>query len=243
MIDRTHPLPVVRQCQLLQLARSTAYYQPTPVSEATLALMRRIDELHLQYPFAGARMLRDLLRQEGHAIGRRQVATLMRRMGITAVYRMPRTTQRHPAHRIYPYLLRQLTITRPNHVWAADISAPCRRGWRKTNHAGWLLTGSWNAAPLGKETERKGAAKLRQVPTAGCHKQSSLNSTGRGPFSTSRATTVSMVRQRNVRRKPLYLAQPTLNDGMAWGDCGAIRLVLMLPTEGCATHIRRWDVL
>ena len=243
MIDRTHQLPIGRQCQLLQLARSTAYYQPKPVSETALALMRRIDQLHLQYPFAGARMLRDLLRREGHAIGRRQVATLMRRMGITAIYRMPRTSQRHPAHRIYPYLLRQLTITRPNHVWAADISAPCRRGWRKTNHAGWLLTGSWNAAPLGKEPERKGAAKLRHVPTAGCHKQSSLNSTGRGPFSTSRATTVSMVRQRNVRRKPLYLEQPTLNDGMAWGDCGAIRLVLMLPTEGCATHIRRWDVL
>ena len=243
MIDRTHRLPVARQCQLLKLARSTVYYQPRPVSDTALALMRRIDELHLQYPFAGARMLRDLLRQEGHAIGRRQVTTLMRRMGITAIYRTPGTSQRHPAHRIYPYLLRQLTITRPNHVWAPDISAPCRRGWRKTNHAGWLLTGSWNAAPLGKETERKGAAKLRHVPTAGCHKQSSLNSTGRGPFSTSRATTVSMVRQRNVRRKPLYLEQPTLNDGMAWGDCGAIRLVLMLPTEGCATHIRRWEVL
>jgi putative transposase len=243
MIDRAHPLPVVRQCQLLQLARSTAYYQPMPGSEPTLALMRRIDELHLQYPFAGARMLRDLLRHEGHAIGRRQVATLMRRMGIEALYRKPHLSRRHPAHTIYPYLLRDLTICRPNHVWAADISAPCRRGWRKTNHAGWLLTGSWNAAPLGKETERKGAAKLRHVPTAGCHKQSSLNSTGRGPFSTSRATTVSMVRQRNVRRKPLYLEQPTLNDGMAWGDCGAIRLVLMLPTEGCATHIRRWDVL
>ena len=204
MIDHTHPLPVVRQCQLLKLARSTAYYQPTPVSETTLALMRWIDELHLQYPFAGARMLRDLLRQEGHAIGRRQVATLMRRMGITAIYRKPRTSQRHPAHKIYPYRLHQLTITRPNHVWASDISAPCRRGWRKTNHAGWLLTGSWSAAPLGKETERKGAAKLRHVPTAGCHTQRSLNSTGRGPFSTSRATTVSMVRQRNVRRKPLY---------------------------------------
>jgi putative transposase len=130
MIDRTHPLPVVRQCQLLQLARSTAYYQPRSVSDTTLALMRRIDELHLQYPFAGARMLRDLLRQEGHAIGRRQVATLMRRMGITAIYRMPRTTQRHPAHRIYPYLLRQLTIARPNHVWAADITyIPMKRGF------------------------------------------------------------------------------------------------------------------
>ena len=130
MIDRTHALSVVRQCQLLKLARSTAYYQPTPVSAAELALMRRIDEQHLQYPFAGARMLRDLLRQEGHTIGRRQVATLMRRMGITASYRKPRTSQRHPAHRIYPYLLRQLTITRPNQVWAADITyIPMRRGF------------------------------------------------------------------------------------------------------------------
>ncbi|HEX5647747.1 MAG TPA: IS3 family transposase [Nitrospira sp.] len=130
MIDRTHPLPIGQQCQLLRLARSTAYYQPRPVSDMTLALMRRIDELHLQYPFAGARMLRDLLRQEGHTIGRRHVATLMRRMGITAIYRKPRTSQRHPAHRIYPYLLRDLPITRPNHVWAADITyIPMRRGF------------------------------------------------------------------------------------------------------------------
>ena len=130
MIDRTHPVSIGRQCQLLQLARSTAYYQPKPVSDTTLALMRRIDELHLQYPFAGARMLRALLRQVGHAIGRRQVATLMRRMGIAAIYRKPRTSQRHPAHQIYPYLLRQLTITRPNHVWAADITyIPMRRGF------------------------------------------------------------------------------------------------------------------
>jgi putative transposase len=130
MIDHTHTLPVVRQCQLLGLARSTAYYQPRPVSDTALTLMRRIDELHLRYPFAGARMLRDLLRQEGHAVGRRQVATLMRRMGIMAIYRMPRTSQRHPAHRIYPYLLRQLTITRPNHVWASDITyIPMQRGF------------------------------------------------------------------------------------------------------------------
>jgi putative transposase len=130
MIDRTHPLPVMRQCQLLKLARSTAYYQPIPISEMTLALMRRIDELHLQYPFAGARMLRDLLRQEGRAIGRRQVATLMSRMGIEALYRKPRTSQRHPAHTIYLYLLRDLTIRRPNQVWAADITyIPMRRGF------------------------------------------------------------------------------------------------------------------
>ena len=122
MIDRTHPLPVRRQCQLLKLARSTAYYQSTPVSETALALMRRIDELHLQYPFAGARMLRDLLRQEGQAVGRRHVATLMRRMGLEALYRKPHLSRRHPAHRVYPYLLRDLTISRPNHVWAADIT-------------------------------------------------------------------------------------------------------------------------
>ncbi|SLM45686.1 transposase [Nitrospira sp. ND1] len=130
MIDRTHQLPVRRQCQLLKLARSTAYYHPTPVSETALALMRRIDELHLAHPFAGARMLRDLLRQEGQTIGRRHVATLMRRMGIEALYRKPHLSCRHPAHQVYPYLLRDLKISRPNHVWAADITyIPLARGF------------------------------------------------------------------------------------------------------------------
>ncbi|WHZ16797.1 MAG: Transposase [Nitrospira sp.] len=130
MINRTHALPVVRQCQLLGLSRSTAYYQPTPVSGTELALMRRLDELHLLHPFAGARMLRDLLRQEGRTIGRRHVATLMRRMGIEALYRKPHLSQRHPAHTIYPYLLRDLTIRRPNQVWAADITyIPMARGF------------------------------------------------------------------------------------------------------------------
>ena len=112
MIDRTHALPVIRQCQLLALSRSAA----------DLARIRRIDELHLDHPFAGAWMLRDLLRREGHSIGRRHVSTLTTRMGIEAVYRKPHTSQRHPAHTVYPYLLRQLEITRPNHVWAADIT-------------------------------------------------------------------------------------------------------------------------
>ena len=129
MITRTHTLPVVRQCQLLELARSTAYAQPCPVSAADLALMRRIDELHLTAPFAGSRMLRDLLRSEGHRIGRKRVRTMMARMGIEALYRKPRTSQRHPAHRVYPYRLRHLAITRPNHVWAADITyLPMTRG-------------------------------------------------------------------------------------------------------------------
>jgi len=130
MIDRTHALPIVRQCHILALARSTAYYQPQPVSDADLALMRRMDTLHLDYPFAGARMLRDLLRREGHTIGRKRVCTLMTRMGIEAVYRKPNTSQRHPAHTVYPYLLRHLEITRSNHVWAADITyIPMRRGF------------------------------------------------------------------------------------------------------------------
>jgi putative transposase len=130
MIDRTHPLPVRRQCQLLKLARSTAYYHPTPVSETALALMRRIDALHLQYPFAGARMLRDLLRHEGQTVGRRHVATLMRRMGLEALYRKPSLSRRQPGHQIYPYLLRDLAISRSNHAWAADITyIPMRRGF------------------------------------------------------------------------------------------------------------------
>jgi putative transposase len=130
MITRTHALPVMRQCQLLELARSTAYAQPRPVSASDLALMRRIDELHLAAPFAGARMLRDLLRREGHGTGRKRVRTMMVRMGIEALYRKPRTSQRHPAHRVYPYLLRHLAITRSNQVWAADITyLPMARGF------------------------------------------------------------------------------------------------------------------
>lgn len=130
MIDRTHELPVTRQCRLLELSRSTVYYVPRPVSPADLALMRRIDELHLDYPFAGSRMLRDLLKREGHAVGRRHVARLMKRMGIEALYRRRDTSRRHPAHPVYPYLLRDLTIERPNQVWAADITyIPMRRGF------------------------------------------------------------------------------------------------------------------
>ena len=130
MIDRTHPLPVRRQCQLLKLARSTAYYHPMLVSEMVFALMRRIDELHLPYPFAGARMLRNLLRQEDHAFGRRHVATLVRRMGLEALYRKPSLSRRQMAHRVYPYLLRDLKTSRPNHVWAADITyIPMARGF------------------------------------------------------------------------------------------------------------------
>ena len=130
MIDRNHELPIARQCQLLELARSTAYYQTEPVSTEDLALMRRIDELHLEMPYAGARMLSRILKREGQPIGRRRVTTLMRRMGIHALYRKPNTSKPHPEHKVYPYLLRNLEIRRPNHVWAADITyIPMKRGF------------------------------------------------------------------------------------------------------------------
>ena len=130
MIDRNHDLPLVRQAELLRLSRSTLYYEPRPVPAAELAIMRRIDELHLDYPFAGSRMLRDLLRGEGIAIGRELVATMMRRMGIEALYRRPNTSKPADGHKIYPYLLRGLAVERPNQVWAMDITyIPMARGF------------------------------------------------------------------------------------------------------------------
>ena len=130
MIDRNHELALTKQATLLGISRGSVYYEPAPVSDADLALMRGLDELHLQFPFAGARMLRGLLAAEGSKVGRRRVTTLMRRMGIEAIYRRPNTSKPAPGHRIYPYLLRGLTIDRPNHVWATDITyIPMARGF------------------------------------------------------------------------------------------------------------------
>jgi putative transposase len=130
MIDRGHELPLARQAELLTLSRSSLYYAPRAVPAADLAIMRRIDALHLEYPFAGSRMLRDLLRGEGIAIGRERVATMMRRMGIEALYRRPNTSKPAPGHKIYPYLLRSLAVERPNQVWAMDITyIPMARGF------------------------------------------------------------------------------------------------------------------
>jgi putative transposase len=121
---------VTRQAQVLKLSRGSVYYQPCQVSEADLEIMRWIDELHLDYPFAGSRMLRDLLRGEGVAIGRRHVITLMKRMGVEAIYRRPNTSKPLPVDKIHPYLLRGLTVDRPDQVWAMDISyIPMRRGF------------------------------------------------------------------------------------------------------------------
>ena len=130
MIDRQHDLPITKQAEALGISRSSVYYLPRPVPVADLALMRRMDELHLDLPFAGSRMLRDLLNAEGAKIGRRHVATLMRRMGIEAIYRRPNTSKSAPGHKVYPYLLRDLPVTRPDQVWAMDLTyIPMRRGF------------------------------------------------------------------------------------------------------------------
>ncbi|HJO13061.1 MAG TPA: IS3 family transposase [Gammaproteobacteria bacterium] len=130
MIDRSHKLPITKQAKVLDMSRGSAYYQPRPVSAEDLKLMHRIDRLHLSYPFAGVRMLRGLLRQEGFDVGRKHVGTLMKKMGVEALYCKPRTTKPHPGHKIYPYLLRNLEVTRPNQVWAMDFTyIPMRQGF------------------------------------------------------------------------------------------------------------------
>jgi putative transposase len=122
MIVREHDLPITKQAKALRISRGSVYYLPRPVSAADLAIMRRLDRLHLELPFAGSRMLRGLLAAEGCKVGRRHVKTLMKRMGIEALYRRPRTTKPEPGHKIYPYLLRGMEIVRPNQVWAMDVT-------------------------------------------------------------------------------------------------------------------------
>src|SRR5213083_1306550 len=156
MIDREHDLPITKQAEVLKISRGSVYYLPRPVSPADLAIMQRLDRLHLEFPFAGSRMLRGLLAAEGSKIGRRHVKTLMRRMGIEALYRRPRTTTPEPGHKIYPYLLRGMEITRPNQVWAMDITyIPMARGfvylavvldWATRRVLSWRLSITMEAA-------------------------------------------------------------------------------------------------
>jgi len=130
MITREHPLPLTTQCRILNLSRSGIYYVPVPVSDKDRELMRLIDEIHLEEPYLGTRGIRNELWNRGHTMGRSHVRTLMRKMGIEALYQQPRLSEPHPGHTIYPYLLRGLTITEANHVWAADITyIPMARGF------------------------------------------------------------------------------------------------------------------
>jgi len=152
MIDRGHGLPLRRQAEVLRLSRGSLYYEPRPVPAADLAIMRRIDELHLDYPFAGSRMLRDLLRGEGVAIGRERVASMMRRMRIEALYRRPNTSKPAAGHKIYPYLLRGLEVVRPN-----QSLPPRRRG-----------SGRPTSVCRSKRRERWGLAPRNRLAGAGC---------------------------------------------------------------------------
>ena len=156
MVIRAHPaLSLSRQCRLLSIGRSSLYYTPKGESPETLALMRRIDELFLKYPFYGARQMVRHLRREGVRIGRRRAGRLMRLMGLQAIYRVPRTSDPHPEHRVYPYLLRGLMIERANHVWCADITyIPVRRGflylvaimdWASRHVLAWRLSNTMDA--------------------------------------------------------------------------------------------------
>jgi putative transposase len=130
MITPLHDLPIIRQAKVLGISRGAFYYKARPVPPRDLGIMWRIDELHLERPFAGSRMLRDRLNREGVSIGRRHVASLMKRMGIAAIYRRPNTSKPAPGHKIYPYLLRGTKIDRPDQVWATDITyIPMARGF------------------------------------------------------------------------------------------------------------------
>ena len=155
MIEREHELSLTRQAELLNLSRASLYYEPVPVSEEDLQLMRRIDELHTELPFLGSRQLRDQLNGQGIRVGRTHVRTLMRRMGIEAIYRRKNTSKRHPEHAVFPYLLRGVQIKRANYVWAADITyIPMARGfvylfavmdWATRKVLAWRLSNSLTA--------------------------------------------------------------------------------------------------
>ena len=155
MITKESDLPITRQCELLSLNRSTVYYRDQDVPEADLKLMRRIDEMHLKRPFYGSRRIRDWLQDEGHEVNRKRVQRLMRLMGITAIYPKRRTSKPGKGHKIYPYLLRNLVIDRPNQVWATDISyIPMAKGfvylvaimdWHSRKVLSWRLSNSMDS--------------------------------------------------------------------------------------------------
>jgi putative transposase len=156
MIDREHPLPITKQCRILQLSRSGIYYMPHPVSDADRKLMRLIDEIHLELPHLGSRGMKSELKMMGHKAGRIHVRTLMRRMGIEALYKKPRLSRPHPDHKIYPYLLRGLDITKANAVWCSDITyIPMAKGfcylvaimdWASRRVLSWKLSNTMDAS-------------------------------------------------------------------------------------------------
>jgi putative transposase len=157
MVDPKHSeLSIVRQCQLLKISRSTYYYDPKGESELNLKLMRMIDKQFLETPFYGSRQMKRYLRRQGYNVGRKRVRRLMRRMGIEAIYQVPKTSKPHPEHKIYPYLLRDMTIDRPNQAWCTDITfIPMQRGflylvaimdWATRSVLAWRLSNSLDSS-------------------------------------------------------------------------------------------------
>ena len=150
-----HHLSISTQCSLLRISRSSYYYAPVPETDETLALMTVIDETFMECPWYGSRQMARHLRRNGRDVGRRRVRRLMAKMGLTPIYQRPRTSDPHPQHRIYPYLLRKLTIERPNHVWCADVTyIPMRRGflylvaimdWATRKVLAWRLSNTMDA--------------------------------------------------------------------------------------------------
>ena len=174
MIDREHTLSLTRQSQIFELSRSSLYYQAVPVSDQDLELMRLIDEIHLKHPFMGSRSIRDQLQDMGHKVGRQHVNTLMKKMGIAAMYRKPRLSKPHPDHKVYPYMLSNLDINRANQVWAADITyIPMARGfcylvaimdWASRKVLAWRLSNTLDASfcieALQEALERYGSPEI-----------------------------------------------------------------------------------
>ena len=156
MIDPGHPLPLTVQSKILQLSRSSLYYKAVPTSGRDLELMRHVDEIHLKYPFMGSRSIRNELRDLWHTVGRGHVSTLMKKIGIRALYQKPRLSVPHPAHKVYPYLLRGIEVTRANQCWAADITyLPMARGfcylvavmdWASRKVLAWRLSNTLDAS-------------------------------------------------------------------------------------------------
>jgi putative transposase len=157
MIDKEHELPLIKQCQVLNLSRSSTYYEPVPVSEKDLLLMRAIDEIHLKYPFYGSRRIKNELKDRGFKkVGRGHVSTLMKKMGIVALYPKPRTSKPNLAHKVYPYLLKGLNIAQANHVWCADVTyLPMAKGfcylvvimdWASRKVLSWRLSNTLDAS-------------------------------------------------------------------------------------------------
>jgi putative transposase len=156
MIDRGHPLSLTRQADILELSRSSLYYDPLAVNAYDVELIGLIDELHLKYPFMGSRSIRDQLQVMGHEVGRLHVNTLMKKMGISALYKKPKLSKSQPGHKVYPYLLRNLEINRANQVWATDITyLPMARGfcyliaimdWVSRKVLAWRLSNTLDAS-------------------------------------------------------------------------------------------------